>query len=179
MPSVETRNAGRVVSNESTDTPGLLRTIHTGSASWDHPNWRVQHEFWQTLITNSSGTARKLWNSLSSVMGRNQCSSTTSSGLTADSFTKFICDKVNDVQFSTAGAADPEYAAFQGYPLDEFAQLSISDVERQIKDSPTKACGLDPIPTWLVKEFVQHLAPFLTCLFNRLLLQGQFSENFC
>ena len=127
---------------------------------------------------NSSGNARKLWNSLSSVMGRNRCSSTTSSGLTADLFAKFFCDKVSDVRSSTAGAADPEYAAFQGHPLDEFAQLSISDVERLIKDSPTKACGLDPIPTWLVKEFVQHLAPFLTCLFNRSLLQGQFPENF-
>ena len=41
---------------------------------------RVQHEFWQTLIMNSSGNARKLWSSLSSVMGRNRCSSTTSSG---------------------------------------------------------------------------------------------------
>ena len=99
-------------------------------------------------------------------------------GLTADSFAKFFCDKVGDVRSSTAGAADPEYATFHGHPLDEFAQLSISDVERLIKDSPTKACGLDPIPTWLVKEFVQHLAPFLTCLFNRSLLQGQFPENF-
>ena len=36
---------------------------------------RVQHEYWQMLITNSSGNARKLWNSLSSVMGRNRGSS--------------------------------------------------------------------------------------------------------
>ena len=114
---------------------------------------RVQHEFWQTLITNSSGNARKLWNSLSSVMGRNRQSSTISSGLTANSFAKFFRDKVCDVRSSTAGAADPEYTVFHGHPLDEFAQLSISDVERLIKDSPTKACGLDPIPTWLVKEF--------------------------
>ena len=128
--------------------------------------------------TQVSGNARKLWNSLSSVMGRNRCSSTTSSGLTADSFAKFFCDKVGDVRSSTAGGADPEYATFHGHPLDEFAQLSISDVERLIKDSPTKACGLDPIPTWLVKEFVQHLAPFLTFLFNRSLLQSQFPENF-
>ena len=111
-------------------------------------------------------------------MGRNRQSSTISSGLTADLFAKFLCDKVSDARSTTAGAADPEYTAFQGHPLDEFAQLSISDVERLIKDSPTKACGLDPIPTWLVKEFGQHLAPFLTCLFNRSLLQGQFPENF-
>ena len=70
---------------------------------------RVQHEFWQTIITNSSGNARKLWNSLSSVMGRNRQSSTISSGLTADSFANFFRDKVSDVRSSTAGAADPEY----------------------------------------------------------------------
>ena len=57
---------------------------------------RVQHEFWQTLITNSSGSARKLWNSLSSVMGRNRRSSATPSGLTADSFAKFFFDKVDE-----------------------------------------------------------------------------------
>ena len=77
------------------------------------------------------------------------------SGLTADSFAKFFCDKVSDVRSLTAGAADPEYATFHGHPLDKFAQLSISDVERLIKDSP-----------------------FLTCLFNRSLLQRQFPENF-
>ena len=111
-------------------------------------------------------------------MGRNRCSSTTSSDLTADSFTNFFCDKVSDIRSSTAGAADPECATFHGHPLDEFAQLSISDVERLIKDSPTKACGLDPILMWLAKEFVQLLAPFLTCFFNSSLLQGQFPENF-
>ena len=107
---------------------------------------------------------------MSSVMGRNRRSSTTPSGLTADSFAKFFCDKVNDVRSSTAGAADPEYAAFHDHPLDEFTQLSISDVERLIKDSPAKACGLDPIPTWLVKEILH--SPL-----NRSLLQGQFPEN--
>ena len=84
----------------------------------------------------------------------------------------------DDVRSSTSGAADPEYSTFQGHPLNEFAQLSISDVELLIKDSPTKACSLDLIPTWLVKEFVHHLVPFFTCLFNRSLLQGQFPENF-
>ena len=81
------------------------------------------------------------------MMGRNRRSSTTPSGLTADSLAKFFCDKVDDVRSSTSGAPNSEYSAFHGHPLDEFAQLSISDVERLIKDSPAKACGLDPIPT--------------------------------
>ena len=113
------------------------------------------------------------------MISRNRCSSTTSSGLTADSFAKFFCDKVSDVRsLTTAGAVDPECADFHGHPLDKFDQFSISDVVRLIKDSPTQACGLHPILTWLVKKFVHLLAPFLTCLFNRSLLQGQFPENF-
>ena len=52
------------------------------------------------------------------------------------------------------------------------------DVIRLVKDSPTKACGLDPVPTWLVKDFVQLLAPYLTNLFNRSLTEGYFPEMF-
>ena len=138
---------------------------------------RVQHEYWQMLITNSSGNARKLWNSLSSVMGRNR-GSPVQPGLTADAFSKFFSDKVDDVRSSTAGSTEPEYTVFHGHPLDEFIQLSISDVVRLIRDSPSKACGLDPIPTWLMKEFVDQLAPYLTYLFNRSLSQGRFPEIF-
>ena len=117
-----------------------------------------------------------LWNSLSSVMDRNRGSSV-QPGLTA--FSKFFSDKVDDVRSSTAGSAEPEYTVFHGHPLGEFIQLSISDVERLIRDSPSKACSLDPIPMWLMKEFVEHLAPYLTCLFNKSLSQDRFPESFC
>ena len=57
------------------------------------------------------------------------------SDLTADSFSKFFSDKVNDVRASTAGSADPEFTAFHGHPLDEFIPLSVSNVVRLVKDS--------------------------------------------
>ena len=79
----------------------------------------------------------------------------------------------------TAGSADPEFTAFHGHPLDEFIPLSLADVIRLVKDFPTKACGLDPVPTWLVKDFVQLLAPYLTNLFNRSLTEGYFSFLRC
>ena len=92
------------------------------------------HEYWQMLILNSSGNARKLWNSLSSVMGRNR-SSSVQPGLTADAFLKFFSDKVDDVRSSTAGSAEPEYTVLHGHPFGELIQLSISDVVRLIRDS--------------------------------------------
>ena len=41
-----------------------------------------------------------------------------------------------------------------------------------------KACSLEPILTWLVKQLIQFLAQFLTILFNRSLSQGYLPEAF-
>ena len=111
-------------------------------------------------------------------MGRDRGRSPAPSGLSADSFLTFFNDKVGDVRSSTAGAAGPDYSIFHGQGLDEFQQLSPSEVVRLIKDSPSKACSLDPVPTWLVKELIHCLAPFLTILFNKSLTQGYFHEAF-
>ena len=66
--------------------------------------------------------------------------------------------------------------AFHGYPMNEFIPLSVADVVHLAKDFPTKACV--PDPTWLVKDFVQLLAPYLTNLSNKSLPQGCFPEMF-
>ena len=169
----------------------LERIYRRTKSAEDCANWTSQlrscHEFyqqtqsiyWQTLITNSSGNARKLWNTLSTAMGRNRSRSPAPSGLSAGSFSKFFNEKVDDVRSSTAGAAGPDYSIFHGQGFDEFQQLSASEVVRLIKDSPSKACSLDPVPTWLVKELIHCLAPFLTILFfNKSLTQGYFPEAF-
>jgi len=46
-------------------------------------------------------------------------------------------------------------------------------VRRIIMQSPAKSCTLDPVPTFLVREFVDLLLPFLTTLVNTSLMQGQ------
>ena len=111
-------------------------------------------------------------------MGRKRGSQRQSS-LMADSFSTFFSDKVNDVRVPTAGSADPEFTAFHVHSLDEFIPLSVADVVCLVKDSPTNACGLYPVLTWLVKDFMQLLAPYLTNLYNRSLSQGHFPEMFC
>jgi len=39
-------------------------------------------------------------------------------------------------------------------------------------ESPTKSCLLDPIPTFLLKECVDSLLPFLTAMVNAYLCDG-------
>ena len=51
-------------------------------------------------------------------------------------------------------------------------------VEDSIRKSSNKSCSLDPIPTWLVKELVCELMPFVTELFNKSISEGYFPKSF-
>ena len=95
---------------------------------------QTQNLYWQTTIENSAGNARKLWNTLSTVMGKKQ-KSIVQDGLDAESFLRCFEDKINDVRATTAGAADPDYSPFHGKPLTEFSAITVDDVQK------THPCG--------------------------------------
>jgi hypothetical protein len=137
----------------------------------------AQDLFWKTSVENSSGNARKLWNTLSSIMGNKKRSPIIDS-LNADTFLQTFEAKVKDVRASTAGSAPTEYSNFVGSRLNQLAEISLEDTETLIQQSSDKSCGLDPAPTWLVKEFAGNLAPFICSLFNKSLSQGIFPQSF-
>ena len=56
--------------------------------------------------------------------------------------------------------------------MTEFEQCLESEIRRVIMASPTKSCALDPIPTFLLKEVVDDLLPFLTAMVNTSLREG-------
>ena len=64
--------------------------------------------------------------------------------------------------------------------LDSWTAVSVAtdEVNKLINASPNKTCQLDPVPTWLVKEMRELLAPFITLLFNRSLVTGCFPSEF-
>ena len=51
--------------------------------------------------------------------------------------------------------------------LTEFDQASVEEVTELIKKAPNKQCKLDVIPTWLLKECVNQVAPAITSIANR------------
>ena len=138
---------------------------------------QVQDVYWQTLISESSGNAKKLWNKLSMVMGKKQRSAVCED-LTAEMFLKGFTDKVQDVRSSTSGASDPDFTEYSGEMFCSFTPLDVAAVRELIVKSPNKSCSLDPIPTWLVKEFAVELAPFITAVINRSLEAGYFPVSF-
>ena len=109
--------------------------------------------YWQTLISESSGNARKLWNTLSSVMGKKK-RSIVQENFTPELFLNSFMDKVSRVRSSTVGSPAPEFFSnFVGSPLNQFSTIDQSVIEDSIRKSSNKSCSLDPIPTWLVKDW--------------------------
>ena len=58
--------------------------------------------------------------------------------------------------------------------LRDFVPLSPDDVTRLAKASPSSSCQLDPIPTFLLKKYLQPLAPSIAKIINLSLSSGSF-----
>jgi len=115
---------------------------------------------------------------MDAVLCKNKKKTSVMEGLTADGFLRAFQDKVESVRSSTASAPQPE---FQGDGCETtwraFDVIDVVCIEKLIQQAANKNCALDPVPTWLVKQFAKELAPFLSVLFNRSLQTGTFPAS--
>ena len=96
-----------------------------------------------------------------------------SAAVGADEIHRFFDVKVTGVRSSTADTPSPSFSVA---PLDcvfrNFRLLTTEDVVNAIRLLLDKQCMSDPLPTHLLKENVDVVAPFLVELFNRSLECG-------
>ena len=71
----------------------------------------------------------------------------------------------------------PTAPIFHGLSLEQFRVVSESDVRKVITLSRTKSCALDPIPTWLLKQCLDQVAPVLTVIVNTSLSCADFTPE--
>ena len=102
-----------------------------------------------------------LWRSLSPLFCRDR-DVAGSTDHTAESFAEFFDKRVRDVRSATASSS-----------LASFRPCTQTEMRRIIMQLPVKSCTLDPVPTFLVREFVDLLLPFLTTMVNTSLMQDQ------
>ena len=55
---------------------------------------------------------------------------------------------------------------FDGIPLQRFLPATHDEVKRIITNSPNKSCDLDPIPTRLLRQCLDHFVPLITFIIN-------------
>ena len=56
---------------------------------------------------------------------------------------------------------------FDGIPLQRFLPATHDEVKRIITNSPNKTCDLDPIPTWLLRQCLDHFVLLITAIINK------------
>ena len=127
-------------------------------------------------IAASKSNMRKLWRSLSGVLG--ETSSDVFDDYSAADFAAFFTDKINAVRASTSTTPPYNVVHSATSTMDTWPAVTTDEVKKLIDSALNKTCQLDPAPTWLVKEVGGLLSPFIALLCNKSLTTGCFPSEF-
>ena len=75
---------------------------------------------------------------------------------------------------------DPHYIKtdyITNHRFNEFKTIDEDTILKLIKESKTKSCKLDPVPTTLLKQYAEILVPSIQCIVNTSLSQGSFTHS--
>jgi hypothetical protein len=88
---------------------------------------------------------------------------------------QFFSEKVTKIRQRTSDAAPPVFSHVRsGASLQQFLSLTTDDVINAVRRLPDKSSAADPMPTSVLKQVADLLAPFIFELFNRSLAVGPF-----
>jgi hypothetical protein len=140
--------------------------------------------YWLTRINANSSNARRLWRDLDDLMRRDDDGSSSTASCTpeeasrkADDFLKFFENKVDAVRIETEGASPPVFQSTDGTKFTRFQHTTPDQIIQLVNKSQNKHCSLDPVPTNVVKNCIDLLAPFICVLFNRSLDEGYLPQS--
>ena len=167
----EARRIGRAVPHDAAAAAAATDRWHQQRRAYRATVKEKREAFWRFKVTADRSSPRQLWRSIDVLLGR-KCAPV-SDAITADDAHRFFDVKVAGVRASTSDAKPPSFTpAPLGCVLRVFRPLTADDVAVAIRQLPDKQCSSDPLPTRLLKDSVELLAPFLAELFNRSLEQG-------
>ena len=132
-------------------------------------------DYWKNKITSAGPDARRVWRCMDTLLGREKVADDQT--LSAQAYHDFMDDKIAQIRASTASAPEPTYAHRCEPEISSFETISEADVLSIIMESPNKQCDLDYLPTWLLKNCADFLAPFITHIVNKSLSSGVFPES--
>ena len=89
-------------------------------------------------------------------------------------FSDYFTDKIRQIRddLDKTGAPEPFFRNYKGPVFKDFKEVTVKDIRDVIMSSPSKSCVLDPLPTNLLKENVDVLAPFVARIVNLSISSG-------
>ena len=90
-------------------------------------------------------------------------------------------DKImQDLQPTAPGHSDNTYietAFITSCRFSDYQHVTPFDIIKIIQKCPPKSCELDPLPSTLIKQHAETVAPTICHIFNISLCQGDFTDN--
>ena len=129
-----------------------------------------ENEYWERTLTEHRSDSKKFWRTVSTVLGK-PSSPFSTPPFSPSEFLSFLSSKVETIRSMTSDSPPPVLTPTD-CNLSSFDLCHPDDVSRIIKTSPAKSCDLDPAPTFLIKEYLDGMLPFLTRLCNASIQTG-------
>ena len=133
-------------------------------------------QYWRRTLDSSSLSSTQVWKQLDKLLGRGR-GSLLSPGFSAEDYHSYIDKKIHDIRERTTGAGPVVFTEYSGPSMTKFSAPTIGEVKAIVRSSPNKQCATDPLPTWLLKDSIDTLAPFLTALLSTSLEHGEFPSG--
>ena len=114
-----------------------------------------------------SNQPKKLWRLMATLLGSNTSKHQSLNQPKAADLS-FFNSKVESVQQATAESNRPPSPAV----FESFEPYLSDEVGKTISSIPTKSCSLDPLMTYILKEFLQELLPFIVDMCNMSFEEG-------
>ena len=118
----------------------------------------------------SAGDTKTLYKKVNRLLGKaQQCLPTHEDPVKlAEDFKDYFSGKVEGIRKSIREETPPgvkqelqSQGVDTGCSLDSFSSVSTEDLKKMVNSMSNKFCGLDPIPTFLLKQCFEELAPIL------------------
>ncbi|MCP4509242.1 MAG: reverse transcriptase family protein [Fuerstiella sp.] len=90
-----------------------------------------------------------------------------------EGFAAYYTKTIDDIRLKTAGLLSPQVSSRSTSSLVDFEPFTDAEVRRIVMTSPIKSCSLDPVPTFLLREFIDLLLPYVTSMVNASLAEGR------
>ncbi len=134
-------------------------------------------EFWRKQVEEHRSNPRQLWRTVDQLLGRGKPPSTDVIGV--EQFRTFFDGRVNRIRDATSCASSPSYStAPTNAQLPSFRDVTLVEVMTFIGRLPDKSSAVDPLPTKVLKDISDLVAPYISELFNRSLSAGHYPSDF-
>ena len=123
-----------------------------------------ERRYWEDRIASNSGNTRRLWRDISTTRGRRP-EPTVAPTFGAENYLLYLKEKVQEVRRATEKSTQPTYTPAWSC-MDSFRSVTEAEVRQILCSSPSKSCSLDPIPTFLLREMIDDLLPYIVSICN-------------